>query len=156
VRDTGGRVVLAIYDCLKPVIGAINGAAVGIGATDDAADGHPARRRRREDRLRVRPLGIVPEACSSWFLPRLVGISAGAGMDLRPRPFDAAGRRAARAAESRGRRNSCWMKRASSPIAVSTARSPVASRLHDPARYRNCRNRTRSEAHRVDSLAMSI
>ena len=55
VRDTGGRVVLAIYACMKPVIGAINGAAVGIGATMTlpmdvrlAADG-------AQDRLRVRP-----------------------------------------------------------------------------------------------------
>ncbi len=75
VRDGGGRVTLRIYKCLKPVIGAINGAAVGIGVTmqlpmdiriasNDARFGFVFARR-----------GIVPEACSSWFLPRLVGIS---------------------------------------------------------------------------------
>lgn len=74
VRDSGGRVTLRIFDSLKPVIGAINGAAVGIGATmllpmdfrvasDTARFGFVFARR-----------GIVPEAASSWFLPRLVGI----------------------------------------------------------------------------------
>jgi enoyl-CoA hydratase/carnithine racemase len=75
VRDGGGRVTLRIFKSLKPVIGAINGAAVGIGVTMqlpmdirlasvDARFGFVFARR-----------GIVPEAASSWFLPRLVGIS---------------------------------------------------------------------------------
>jgi enoyl-CoA hydratase/carnithine racemase len=73
VRDTGGRVTLAIYDCLKPVIGAINGAAVGIGATMTLAmDFRLAVKNARIGFVFGR-LGIVPEACSSWFLPRLVG-----------------------------------------------------------------------------------
>ena len=74
VRDNGGRLTLRIFACKKPVIGAINGAAVGIGATmqlpmdfrlasDSARFGFVFARR-----------GIVPEAASSWFLPRLVGI----------------------------------------------------------------------------------
>ena len=75
VRDTGGRVSLAIYACNKPVIGAINGAAVGIGATMTL----PMDVRLASDRARIGfvfgRLGIVPEACSSWFLPRIVGIS---------------------------------------------------------------------------------
>ena len=73
-RDGGGRVTLRIFDSLKPVIGAINGAAVGIGVTmqlpmdiriaaDSARFGFVFNRR-----------GINPEAASSWFLPRLVGI----------------------------------------------------------------------------------
>jgi enoyl-CoA hydratase/carnithine racemase len=75
VRDGGGRVTLRIFESKKPVIAAINGAAVGIGATmllpmdiriasDNARIGFVFTRR-----------GITPEACSSWFLPRLVGIS---------------------------------------------------------------------------------
>jgi enoyl-CoA hydratase/carnithine racemase len=75
VRDGGGRVTLRVYECLKPVIAAINGPAVGIGATmllpmdirlaaDTARIGFVFARR-----------GITPEACSSWFLPRLVGVS---------------------------------------------------------------------------------
>lgn len=74
-RDGGGRVTLRMFDSLKPIIGAINGAAVGIGATmtlpmdiriasDNARYGFVFNRR-----------GINPEAASSWFLPRLVGIS---------------------------------------------------------------------------------
>jgi enoyl-CoA hydratase/carnithine racemase len=74
-RDGGGRVTLRMYRSLKPVIGAVNGAAVGVGATmllpmdfrlasTAAKFGFVFARR-----------GITPEACSSWFLPRLVGMS---------------------------------------------------------------------------------
>lgn len=74
-RDGGGLVSLRIFECTKPVIGAINGAAVGVGVTmtlpmdfrlaaDTAKFGFVFARR-----------GIVPEACSSYFLPRVVGIS---------------------------------------------------------------------------------
>src|SRR5687768_16582378 len=74
-RDTGGVVSLRIFDSTKPVIAAINGPAVGVGITmtlpmdvrlvaEVAKIGFVFARR-----------GIVPEACSSWFLPRIVGIS---------------------------------------------------------------------------------
>jgi enoyl-CoA hydratase/carnithine racemase len=74
-RDGGGQFTLRVFECTKPVIAAVNGPAVGIGATmtlpmdirlaaDDARIGFVFARR-----------GIVPEACSSWFLPRIVGIS---------------------------------------------------------------------------------
>jgi enoyl-CoA hydratase/carnithine racemase len=74
VRDTGGRVTLAIHALPKPVLAAINGSAIGIGATMTLA---------MDLRLAATParigfvfgrLGIVPEACSSWFLPRIVGV----------------------------------------------------------------------------------
>lgn len=75
VRDGGGRLALRIFDCVKPVIAAVNGPAVGVGVTmqlpmdirlavEDARFGLVFARR-----------GIVTEACSSWFLPRVVGIS---------------------------------------------------------------------------------
>ncbi len=75
VRDGGGRVTLRIFESLKPVIAAVNGAAVGVGVTmqlpmdiriasTEAKFGFVFARR-----------GIVPEACSSWFLPRIVGIA---------------------------------------------------------------------------------
>ena len=74
VRDTGGKVTLAIHACPKPVIAAINGAAVGIGATMTLAmDVRLASTKARIGFVFGR-LGIVPEACSSWFLPRIVGI----------------------------------------------------------------------------------
>jgi enoyl-CoA hydratase/carnithine racemase len=77
-RDGGGLVALRIFESLKPVIAAVNGAAVGVGATmtlpmdirlaaDGARFGFVFARR-----------GIVPEAASSWFLPRAVGISRAA------------------------------------------------------------------------------
>jgi enoyl-CoA hydratase/carnithine racemase len=73
VRDTGGQVTLAIHRLPKPVIAAINGAAVGIGATMTCAmDIRLASTTARIGFVFGR-LGIVPEACSSYFLPRIVG-----------------------------------------------------------------------------------
>jgi enoyl-CoA hydratase/carnithine racemase len=74
-RDGGGRLTLRIYECLKPVIAAVNGAAVGIGATMTLAmDIRLASEAARFGFVFSRR-GIVPEACSSFFLPRVVGIS---------------------------------------------------------------------------------
>ena len=75
VRDTGGRVTLAIYDCKKPVIAAINGAAVGIGATMTCAMDIRLTSEHARIGFVFNKIGITPEACSSWFLPRIVGIS---------------------------------------------------------------------------------
>lgn len=75
VRDGGGLVTLKIYESLKPVIGAINGAAVGIGVTMQLPmDIRIASENARFGFVFARR-GIVPEACSSYFLPRIVGIS---------------------------------------------------------------------------------
>jgi len=89
-RDGGGLASLRIYQSRKPVIGAINGAAVGVGATmtlsmdvrlasDTARFGFVFARR-----------GLVPEAASSWFLPRLVGISRALEWSFTGRIFPAA------------------------------------------------------------------
>ena len=73
-RDGGGRVVLRIYQSLKPVIGAINGAAVGIGVTMQLPmDLRLASTEARFGFVFARR-GITLEAASSWFLPRLVGM----------------------------------------------------------------------------------
>lgn len=74
VRDTGGRVTLAIFRCLKPVIGAIHGAAVGIGATMTLPMDYRIAASNARIGFVFSKIGIVPEACSTWFLPRLVGL----------------------------------------------------------------------------------
>lgn len=74
-RDNGGRVTLRIFECIKPVIAAINGPAVGVGITMTLAmDIRIASDKARMGFVFARR-GIVPEACSSWFLPRIVGIA---------------------------------------------------------------------------------
>lgn len=74
-RDGGGLVSLRIFECRKPVIAAINGPAVGVGATMTLPmDVRIASEKARFGFVFARR-GIVPEACSSWFLPRIVGIS---------------------------------------------------------------------------------
>jgi enoyl-CoA hydratase/carnithine racemase len=89
-RDGGGMVSLRIFEMKKPVIAAVNGPAVGVGATmqlpmdvriasSEAKFGFVFARR-----------GIVPEACSSWFLPRVVGIGQALEWTLSGRVFDAA------------------------------------------------------------------
>ena len=88
-RDNGGQLTLRIFECSKPVIAAVNGAAVGVGATMTlpmdvriAADGA------RFGFVFVRR-GIVPEAASSWFLPRVVGISQALEWVMTGRVFSA-------------------------------------------------------------------
>jgi enoyl-CoA hydratase/carnithine racemase len=94
-RDGGGLLTLRIFDSKKPVIAAINGPAVGVGitmtlpmdiriASTTAKIGFVFARR-----------GIVPEACSSWFLPRIVGINRAAEWVYTGRVFDAEEARAA-------------------------------------------------------------
>ncbi len=89
VRDGGGRLVLRLFNSQKPLIGACNGVAVGVGATmqlpfdmrlcsDNARFGFVFARR-----------GITPEACSSWFLPRLVGMQTALEWCMTGRIFDA-------------------------------------------------------------------
>ena len=88
-RDTGGRVTLRLFQCTKPVIGAINGAAVGIGATMTLPmDIRLASERARFGFVFARR-GIVPEAASSWFLPRVVGISQALEWCMRGHVFGA-------------------------------------------------------------------
>ena len=74
-RDGGGRVTLRIFECKKPLIAAVNGPAVGVGVTMTLPmDVRLASEQARFGFVFARR-GIVPEAASSWFLPRVVGIS---------------------------------------------------------------------------------
>jgi len=154
VRDTGGRVSLAIYRCLKPVIAAINGAAVGIGATMTL----PMDVRIASERARVGfvfgRLGIVPEACSTWFLPRVVGMSRALELIYSADILDA------QAAHEFGLVSEVVSEEDLLPRAYELAhrfvdgRSPVATALMRQMLYRNAVEPHPVEAHRVESLAM--
>ena len=88
-RDGGGLVTLRMFDCKKPLIAAINGPAVGVGITMTL----PMDIRLASSTARIGFVfsrrGIVPEACSSWFLPRIVGISRAAEWTYTGRVFNA-------------------------------------------------------------------
>ncbi len=88
-RDGCGRITLRLFDCLKPVISAVNGAAVGMGATLLlATDIRMASERARFGFVFTRR-GIAPEGASTWFLPRLVGVAQAAEWLYTGRLFDA-------------------------------------------------------------------
>jgi enoyl-CoA hydratase/carnithine racemase len=88
-RDGGGTVALRFYESRKPLIGAINGPAVGVGATMLL----PMDMRLASESARIGFVfarrGIVPETCSSYFLPRLVGLSTALEWTMTGRIFDA-------------------------------------------------------------------
>lgn len=154
VRDTGGRVTLAIHALPKPVIAAINGAAVGIGATMTLAmDLRLASTSARIGFVFGR-LGIVPEACSSWFLPRLVGIQQALEWVYSADVLTADQALAGRLVRSVHEPDDLV------PAALELARSfvrdrsPVALGLAKQLVYRNGAASDPLEAHLSDSLAM--
>lgn len=154
VRDTGGRVTLAIYNCRKPVIAAINGAAVGIGATMTLAmDFRLASEKARIGFVFGR-LGIVPEACSSWFLPRLVGIQQALEWCYSADILDAATAHAGGLVKSVHAPESLLGEATALAKKFVANRSPVAVALTRQMLYRNSAQAHPMEAHRVDSLAM--
>lgn len=154
VRDTGGRVSLAIYRCTKPVIAAINGAAVGIGATMTL----PMDVRIASDKARIGfvfgRLGIVPEACSTWFLPRIVGISRALELVYSADILDAT------QALDAGLVREVVPADELLPTAYALARrfvegrSQVATALMRQMMYRNAAQPDPVAAHQVESLAM--
>jgi enoyl-CoA hydratase/carnithine racemase len=89
VRDGGGKLTLRLFESKKPIIGAINGAAVGVGATMQLPmDIRLASTSARFGFVFARR-GIVPEACSSWFLPKIVGLPQALEWTMTGRVFDA-------------------------------------------------------------------
>ncbi len=154
LRDTGGRVTLAIFDCKKPVIAAINGPAVGIGATMTLAMDV----RLASDKARIGfvfgKIGIVPEACSSWFLPRIVGIAQALEWTYSADIIDA------EEARRGGLLKAVYAPEQLLPEAYKLAhriidhRSPVAIALTRQMMYRNAAQPHPLEAHKVDSLAV--
>ena len=153
-RDGGGKVSLRIYASTKPVIGAINGPAVGVGVTmtlpmdvrlasETARFGFVFSRR-----------GIVPEACSSWFLPRLVGISQAAEWVYTGRVFDAA--EARRGGLVRSVHAPDELLPAARALAVEMAEAaPVSVAMARQMMWRMLGAAHPMEAHRMDSRAMA-
>ena len=154
VRDTGGRVVLAIYDCKKPVIGAINGAAVGIGATMTL----PMDIRIASDKARIGfvfgRIGIVPEACSSWFLPRVVGLSQALEWTYMADVFDAQEALRGRLVKAVVAPDQLLDEAMKIARRIATERSAVGIALTRQMMYRNSAQPHPMAAHQVDSLAM--
>jgi enoyl-CoA hydratase/carnithine racemase len=154
VRDTGGRVSLAVYGCTKPVIGAINGAAVGIGATMTL----PMDVRLAADTARIGfvfgRLGIVPEACSSWFLPRIVGISRALEWVYAADILSAEEAYAGGLVRSLHPADELLDAARELARRFTTGRSPVATALARQMMWQNSAQPHPLDAHRVDSLAM--
>lgn len=153
VRDTGGKVTLAIYDCKKPVIAAINGAAVGIGATMTCAMDIRLASEKARIGFVFNKIGITPEACSTWFLPRIVGVSKAlewsyTGDILSTDEALSSGYvRSVHAPDE-------LLPEAYKIAAKIAAHSPVAITFTRQMMYRNAAKDHPLEAHKIDSLAI--
>jgi enoyl-CoA hydratase/carnithine racemase len=153
-RDGGGTVTLRIFRSLKPVIAAVNGPAVGIGATMQLAmDIRLASETARFGFVFARR-GIVPEAASSWFLPRIVGISQALEWCFTGRVFPAA------EALQGGLVRSVHAPDDLLPAATALAReiadntAPVSVAMTRQMMWRLSAARDPMEAHRIDSRAI--
>src|ERR1700712_343611 len=150
-RDGGGLVSLRIFACKKPVIGAINGPAVGVGVTMTLPmDIRMASESARFGFVFARR-GIVPEACSSYFLPRVVGISQATEWCFTGRVFPASEALAGRLVRSVHAPDE--LLRAGRALAAEIAEnaSPVSVALTRQMLWRMLGADHPMEAHRVDS-----
>jgi enoyl-CoA hydratase/carnithine racemase len=154
VRDTGGRVSLAIYNCLKPVVGAINGAAVGVGATMTLAMDF----RLASDAARIGfvfgRIGIVPEACSTWFLPRIVGLEKALEWAYTADIIDAQTALAAGLVRSVHSPDTLLAEAEAFARKLVKGKSAAAIALTRQMMYRNGVKPHPVEAHKVESLAV--
>jgi enoyl-CoA hydratase/carnithine racemase len=154
VRDGGGRVTLRIFNCLKPVIAAINGPAVGIGATMLL----PMDIRLASEQARIgfvfNRRGITPEACSSWYLPRVVGISRALEWSMTGRIFPAS--EALEGGLVRQILPAADLLPAARALALEIAQNcaPVSVALNRQMMWRMLGAAHPMEAHRVDSRAI--
>jgi enoyl-CoA hydratase/carnithine racemase len=153
-RDGGGQVTLRIFDMKKPVIAAINGPAVGFGITLTLAmDVRLASTAARIGFVFARR-GVVPEACSTWFLPRLVGISQAAEWVYTGRVFSA------EEAQAGGLVSRVVAPEALLPAARALAReiaehaAPISVALARQLMWKLLGAAHPMEAHRLDSQAM--
>jgi enoyl-CoA hydratase/carnithine racemase len=154
VRDTGGKVTLAIHACPKPVIAAINGPAVGIGATMTLAMDIRIASTKARIGFVFGKLGIVPEAASTWFLPRIVGIQQALEWVYSAEILTAEQALAGRLVRSVHEPEALLDTAYGLARSFVVGRSPVALGLAKQLIYRNSSVAHPIEAHRADSLAM--
>ena len=153
-RDGGGRVVLRIYRSLKPVIAAVNGAAVGVGATMQLPMDFRIASTTAKFGFVFARRGITPEACSSWFLPRLVGVPTALDWCYSGRVFDAA------EAKEKGLVQSLHEPDALLPAALELAHkiteksAPVSIAVSRQMIWRMMGAEHPMEAHKIDSRAL--
>ena len=154
IRDTGGKVTLAIHALPKPVIAAINGPAVGIGATMTLAmDLRLASTKARIGFVFGR-LGIVPEAASSWFLPRIVGVQQALEWVYSADILDAETALQGRLLRSVHEPDDLLPTAYALARSFVVNRSPAALGFAKQLVYRNSAAASPLEAHLSDSLAM--
>ena len=153
VRDEGGLVTLAIYECKKPVIAAINGAAVGIGATMTCAMDIRLVSTKAKVGFVFNKIGITPEACSSWFLPRVVGLSTALEWCYTAEILDSD--TLVQAGFAKAVHEPDDLLPAAYAIAKKIVKhSPVAIALTRQMMYRNSAQEHPRDAHNVDSLSI--
>lgn len=154
VRDTGGRVTLSIFNCNKPVIAAINGAAVGIGATMTLGMDFRFASEKARIGFVFGKIGIVPEACSSWFLPRIVGLSKALEWTYSADILDAQTALQGGLLKAVLPPDQLLAEAQAFARKLVENRSPVSIALTRQMMYRNSAQPHPLEAHKVDSLAM--
>ena len=153
VRDEGGLVSLAIFECKKPVIAAINGAAVGVGATMTCAMDIRLVSTKAKVGFDFNKIGITPEACSSWFLPRVVGLSTALEWCYTAEILEA--ETLVDAGFAKAAHEPDDLLPAAYAIAQKIVKhSPVAIALTRQMMYRNSAQEHPRDAHNVDSLAI--
>jgi enoyl-CoA hydratase/carnithine racemase len=155
-RDNGGQLTLRIFDCTKPVIAAINGPAVGVGATMTLPmDIRLAAEEARFGFVFVRR-GIVPEAASSWFLPRVVGINQALEWVMSGRVFSAQEALAGRLVRSIHPRGELLDAARGLAREIADNAAPVSVALARRMLWRMLGAEHPMAAHRVDSRAMFL
>ncbi len=154
VRDTGGKVTLAIHNLAKPVIAAINGPAVGIGATMTLAMDIRMASEGARIGFVFGKIGIVPEACSSYFLPRLVGLQQALEWVYSAEILTAEQARSGGLVRSVHPADELVEAALELARSFVVGRSAVAVGLAKQLLYRNSTATDPVQAHRSDSLAM--
>ena len=154
VRDIGGRVVLAMFDCKKPLIAAINGVAIGVGATITLACDIRLASSRARFGFVFGKIGIVPDACSSWFLPKVVGLPKALEWTLSGEFIGAEGALNAGLVSELCDPESLLNRAYELASAFTTSRSPVSVALIRQMLYRNASFEHPMQAHKVESLGI--